>query len=311
MNPALTLEPRTKAPIGLGELLTFLGIPSKRSGKDLSGSGEEAFKGLTGLIDELLSRTIDQRTRAAFVSTRNEVFGDYSWAVRALSRLVRIVVPEGVINRLVGESFSELESELREQGTIRFGTPAKDQALHCVWTLRRTSGLIAKIHNAGPPPAELEKQDADLAASFSFYASWTHFHLDCLMAAIRLDKQIHPEVLPEIIDGMRAAVNAYGLIRQGVDLRLPPPEEPSFLAPQWDAEDQELLDSSMHDLATQILEDDPAWDSQGTTSVETQESTARTESQELSAKPSPAFGTHVREGVEIIKDWIEHPKPKE
>jgi hypothetical protein len=308
MNPALALEPRTKAPIGLGELLAFLGLPSNRSVKDLPGTGAEAFKGLTGLIDELLSRTIDQRTKAAFESTRDKVFGDYFWAVKTLSRLARIVVPEGVISRLVEESFSELEADLRDQGTIRFGTPAKEQALHCVWTLRRTSGLISKIHYAGKPPSELEQQDAALASRFAFYASWTNFHLDCLVAAIRLDKPIHPDVLPEIIDGMRAAVNAYGLIRQGVDLRFPPVEEPSFSAPQWDAEDQELLDSSMHDLAKEILDDDPSWGTQDSRPAEVVPSAISLES---SVKPSRVFGTHVREGIEIVKDWIEHPKPKE
>jgi hypothetical protein len=314
MNPALTIEPQVIAPAELGELLAFVGLPSKRSAKDLSGAAEEAFKGITGIIDELLLRAISKRTHADFVATREAIFDDYAKTIRALSQLVRIAIPDRVIDRLVGESFSELESDLREQGTMRFGTTAKDQAIFTVWTLRRTSGLLARIHNAGPAPKELKEKDARLAAHFSFCAACAHFHLDCLITAIRLDKPIHPEILPDIIDGMRAAVNAYGLVRQGVDLRLPPSKEPEFSRLQWDSEDQELLDSSMRDLDTQIVDIDPAWGAQQP-EIEVSQGEAphiaHSEGEVFSTKSSNAFGTHLREGVEIIKDWIEHPNPRE
>ena len=46
------------------------------------------------------------------------------------------------------------------------------------------------------------------------------------------------------MDGLRSAVNAYGLARQGVDLRKSE-AEPEIPAYKWDEEDQELLNSSM------------------------------------------------------------------
>jgi len=248
MDPVLALEQRIIAPTGLGQLLTFVGLPSKRSARELSSSSEELFNGITAVLDQLLLRTIEKRTIASFVATRNEVFEKYFQVVGALSMLAQAIAPPAVIDVLVAQSFSELEADLRDQGTLKFGAAAKDQAIFTVWTLRKTSRLISKIAAGGPSPKETEEADKKLAPEFSFCAAWTQFHLDCMMAAIRLDKPIHPDVLPEIIDGLRAAVNAYGLIRQGIDLRVPRSEEPTVTAREWDQEDQELLDSSMHDM---------------------------------------------------------------
>jgi hypothetical protein len=248
MNLTAALERSKGLSVGLGELLTFVGLPSKRSAKELSGSSEELFKGITAVLDRLLLRAISKRTAAEFVGARNEIFGKYLTIVEALAKLARVIIPTSVIDVLVAQSFSELEAELREQGLLRFGATAKDQAVFTVWTLRKTSELISKIAAGGHPPKGCEETDANLAAEFSFCAAWAQFHLDCMMVAIRLDKPIYPEVLPEIIDGLRAAVNAHGLIRRGVDLRIRPSAEPDFPTREWDQEDQELLDSSMHDM---------------------------------------------------------------
>ena len=56
------------------------------------------------------------------------------------------------------------------------------------------------------------------------------------------------------LDGLRAAVNAYGFLRQGLDLRFPPAPEPSETV-AWTEEDEELLASSMDDMASMEIED--------------------------------------------------------
>ena len=136
---------------------------------------------------------------------------------------------------------------------MRFGGPAKDQAMFTIWTLRRTSRLISKVASADISK-DLKDQDEKLATAFSFYATWTQFHLDCMLGSMRFNKPIQLDVLPEIIDGLRGAVNAYGYARQGLNLRAPEPE-PLIEAIEWDEEDQELLDSSMRDMALQSLDD--------------------------------------------------------
>jgi hypothetical protein len=254
MDPTTALALQLTGPVGLGGLFGFVGIPSRRSArKDLSIKAEEVFRGVTALIDGFLLRAIEARTKDEFVTARDQVFAEYAQLVMSLMRLVSIVVPRQTIEILSVESFSELEAEFREHGLTSFGTAAKDQAIFTVWTLRRTSNLLSKIAGFGQLAKELEERDAALAADFSAYAAWTGFHLDCLTAAIRFKKTIQPEVLIQIEDGLRAAVNAYGVARQGVVLRSSPQTEPAIAHAAWDEEDQELLDSSMCGMEVETL----------------------------------------------------------
>lgn len=251
----MALQQQTIGVVGLDDLLALVGLPSKRkSAGELSGAAEEILRGISSFVDGLLLRALASQTKYEFVEARRELFGRYAGAVVSLAKLVRIVVPDPVIERVLGDSFCELEAEFRDQGVIRFGASAKDQAMFTVWTLRRTSGLIAKIANSGPAPESLKHQDEKLASSYTSSALWTQFHLDCLLAAIRFDKPVQLDVLPEVIDGLRAAVNSYGYARQGLNLRSPE-KEPLIASYEWDEEDQELLDSSMRDMEVQALDD--------------------------------------------------------
>ena len=45
------------------------------------------------------------------------------------------------------------------------------------------------------------------------------FHLDCLLASMKHQRPIYPEILAVISDGLRSGVDAYAWIRQCVDLR--------------------------------------------------------------------------------------------
>jgi hypothetical protein len=255
MNEAIALAPQNVGSVGLDDLLALIGLPSKRrSAAELSVAAVEILKGITSHVDGLLLRAIAGQTKGEFIAVRTEVFLDYAAAVTSLARLVRIIVPEPVIERVLGDSFSELDHEFREHGLMRFGGPAKDQAMFTIWTLRRTSRLISKVAGSGVVPESLKEKDEKLASDFSFYATWTQFHLDCMLAAMRFNKPIQLDVLPAIIDGLRAAVNAYGYARQGLNLRVPE-AEPLIEAVQWDDEDQELLDSSMRDMALETLDD--------------------------------------------------------
>ncbi len=312
MNEALSLAPQNVGSVGLDGLLALVGFPSKRKvgAGELAPSVEGALKDIFTLLDEMLLRCIGAQTKEEFVNTRQEVFRGYARGVTSLASLVHLVVPPKVVERVSDESFCELESEFREQGLTRFGEQVRDQAMFTVWTLRRTSRLIGKISVAGDSPAEKRSTDEAFASNFIFYTTWTQFHLDCLLAAIRFDKSVQMAVLPEIIDGLRAAVNAYGFARQGLDLRSPG-IEPNITPQVWDEEDQELLNSSMREMEREFVgEWQPVEDV-----VTSQVCAAEPESHKpveivktTPHKESPIFGTHIREGIEIVKDWIESRK---
>jgi hypothetical protein len=76
-----------------------------------------------------------------------------------------------------------------------------------------------------------------------------------MLASMRFKKPIHPAVLDELCDGLRAVVNAYGLVRQGINLRWPSGDDCALTPYEWDEEDQGLLDSSMADLGEMETEE--------------------------------------------------------
>lgn len=80
--------------------------------------------------------------------------------------------------------------------------------------------------------------------------AWTKFHLDCLITSMRTSKAIYPDALPEITEGLRAAVNAYSILRQGIELRSPS-QEPIVEAVDPDSEEMELLWESTFDASTE------------------------------------------------------------
>jgi hypothetical protein len=317
MNPSSTLlQPKN----GLDDLLALIGLPSKRrSAGELPNGVEEILRGTLSFIDGLLLQAVTAQTEAEFVSVRAEVFPQYLNIIRLLARLVRNLAPDAVIERALGESFCELEAEFRDHGISRFGVPTKEQAMFTIWTLRRTSRLISKIASSGKVPEHLKEQDREIASNYSYHALFAQFHLDCLLFAIRNNKPIQLDVLPVMTDGLRAAVDAYGYARQGLNMR-DPKEEPLIAAYEWDEEDQELLDSSMREMESVAVEG-ADWEpilvhtSADEHSVQAEVAVAdgppafreRT-LDTISQKDSSSFGTHIREGIEIVKDWIESRK---
>jgi hypothetical protein len=54
---------------------------------------------------------------------------------------------------------------------------------------------------------------------------------------------------------LRAEVNAYAITKQILDLYLPPADEEKLEPYVWSEEDDELLASSMEDMASETLEE--------------------------------------------------------
>jgi hypothetical protein len=309
MNEAAVLARKNiGSSLGLEDLMALVGLPSQRRSADRLDTQAALLKSIASFIDEMLLRAISSETKADFIKTRDESFGQYARALTSLARLIRAVVPNATIERVLNESFCELEAEFKEHGIERFGVTARDQALFTVWSLRRTGSVIAKVASLGAAPVEFKEKDQELATCFSFSVTWTQFNLDCLLAAIRHDRVPQLEVLPAIIDGMRGAVNAYGYAREGLELR-EPPQEPLMEPYQWDEEDQVLLDSSMREMEIQPSEMD--WNDAETTGITVVDSTVSGLPIQPVKQKVAAFGTHLREGADIIKDWLQNPKPRE
>jgi hypothetical protein len=61
-------------------------------------------------------------------------------------------------------------------------------------------------------------------------------------------RAIYPEVLEELVDGLRAMVNAYTWARRGLEIRIPS-EELLLPIPQMDEEDSALVELSFSEAS--------------------------------------------------------------
>ena len=252
MNEAPTI-PKGFGVASIGEQFAFLRLPSTRGAKEISPSIQQIFENIAEVHDQMIAGVIEKRTVSEFRAARDAVFSNYAHIMRAISDLARVVIPPRVLERQADESFCELESDFREHGDS-LGSAVRDQVIFTIWTFRKIKSLVQQIASKDAPDgAQEQERDRELSSSFAFYALWTRFHLDCLTLSMHCHKPIYPEARDEIADGLRAAVNAYASVKQGLELRNPV-MEPVLARPEWDDEDQELLDSSIADLGSEFLQ---------------------------------------------------------
>lgn len=229
------------------ELLELSGLPSEReqAPKQLSNSANEIVRAVVSVIDDMITVAMGCRTAEDFAAARTKVFPRYFSAMAALGALIRITVSKHAIARLLNESLCELEADFRESGAAIFGAELRDRGLFTVWTLRRINELAEKMQKISAKDGV--SSDEETARKFASYALWSRFHIDCLVKAMRTGTPIFPEVVESIVDGLRAAVDAYGWIRQAVNDHTGV-VEPDLPAVPWEAEDEVLLSDSMRDL---------------------------------------------------------------
>jgi hypothetical protein len=225
--------------------LSFLASRSKSSTRALAPSVSDVFSVCITEVNTILHAQICTRTRAEFCRAFEESFPKYVQLTKAMSSFATAVVPRATIERLTRESISEMESDFRDMGLAAFGEPVRNQALFTVWTLRKINELLNQIHAAQPTlTADQKKQDREHIVGFMVNIFRAHFCVDCLNKAISENVAIYPEVVEELIEGLRSMVNAYGHARQGLELRSPSADAPIEFQP-LDDEDRALLEGAI------------------------------------------------------------------
>lgn len=237
--------PRGISRFTLNGLLSLIALPAEKPRVPAAYS-PQVVVAICSVLEDMIASLLAKRTGDEFSSAALDVFPRYIRALRALGDIVAVVVPKEDMERMVTQSFSELEADFREDGLAAFGADLRDRGIYTMWVLRKISDLGVEIQALGPANGH-EDVDGDLAVSYATHALWTRLHLDCLAHSMRHKVAIYPEVAESIVNGLRAAVDAYAWIRQGVDLRKAKlePDSPEFT---WDEEDEALLSDSMRDL---------------------------------------------------------------
>lgn len=241
MNSALVMDEglicSTERPEGL---LSFLVARAKSAERSLTPSASEVLKGCAFAVDQILRTAIETRTKTEFDKFFNDSFPKYAGLTMAISHFATAAIQKPVIEQLVRESICELEADFRDKGLAAFGATVRDQAMFTVWTLRKINDLTTQI-TAAPVAKARKADDEEYCANFNINAIRAQFSLDCLNMALENERAIYPEVQEEVVDGLRAMVNAYAWARRGLDLRIPAQEQTFDASPLQD-EDRALMD---------------------------------------------------------------------
>ena len=242
--------PKDLGAINVSDMLAMPSCPSKQSAKRISADADELIRSIASVANELVVRVIEKRSAEEFIAARDDIFHKYFDAVRSFADLARIVVPKDVLETMTEVSLSQMEAEFKARGSGAFGTDVRDQAIFTLATMRKTSELCQKI-NAAKLPREHAESDVEPRNGYAFHSVVARFHLECLLKAIYLRKQIYPDVLNVIVEGLRSAVNAYAWAVRGFDLRFP---KQTVLVPPaiWDDEDQALLNEANAEMVAEV-----------------------------------------------------------
>ncbi len=250
MNNALTMEEAEmifshERPEGA---LSFLASRSKSSSRTLTPAAVEVFRGCSDAANQLLRTAIETRSGAEFRRVFETSFPKYVALTFAMSHYASAVVPKPVIERLTRESICEMEADFRDKGLNAFGAAVRDQAIFTVWTLRKISELVTQIVAIKLDDSK-KKEDDEYRSNFNINTFRAQFSLDCLNVALRDGDAIYPEVLEQLIDGLRAMVNAYAWARRGLEARVPT-GQPAVVLSALDDEDRDLMEASFDEAAT-------------------------------------------------------------
>lgn len=227
--------------------------PTQSLEADITSKQVRLINDLVSVVDRQLLNVVGSRSEAEFYKAREVAFPKYIRALRALHDTVKNLIDDFQIEAMRAETLPTITADLQKQ-EVRFGPTMTEQALFTLWTTEKMRSLAHKI-DALLIPEGKRKADKKLFHEYYTNCLWSQFHLDALLAAVKLDRPIAEEIREPILNGLRAAVDAYTIMQEALSLRQPRTAEtiPSDLP--WDEEDERLLAASMRDMKHVDYED--------------------------------------------------------
>ncbi len=195
-------------------------------------------------MDDVAIPLIRCRNRREFESVLTERFPSYVKLSMAIANVVRSVVKDSDYARLVQEGLDDIEKKFCAEENAYLGADEKREIMFSLATLKKAFRLIPELLSR-PIPAESAEQDNQLAGAFGIQTILFQLHMQCLIVAINRKESLNPEVLEEIIEGLRGSVLAYASIRQALELRgFSASRYSEKLGPiAWDEEDEAFANS--------------------------------------------------------------------
>ncbi len=217
----------------------------------LTNSDVRLITQLAFQIHRQILRVLEARSLNEFKRRRDDAWPSYARALRALSDTMRNFIPRDQFIALSDKALEFFTEDFERERGRRFTDELINQIQFTLWTLRRLTALGPAIDGAGKPTEENRGIDAELNKDYRLLSVWSQFHVDITLGAMNLHKMVNTEIQHEICEGLRSAVNAYAVGEEALALRTPAEgqaPESAVVNSAWDAEDDELLASSMRDL---------------------------------------------------------------
>jgi hypothetical protein len=220
--------------------------------------GQSATGRLQASFAEIVNRLLREQEEIAiqaakainaedFKARRAKLYLEYLNLTKAVSNVVLTKVDQTSLTDIMDlasmleTSFSSLEEEIETHGALYFAESDQAEIMFSAVTLKNAYMTIPRFLGVKLDQSLLS-QDKELGENFGLTAIWAQFHLEGLMAAMRKNLTVVPDVLSELLEGLRQSVMAYSYVRQALDLRnlLDDRYSDDLGAVEWDADDEAL-----------------------------------------------------------------------
>jgi len=194
-------------------------------------------------LDDIALQAASALNAREFEALRKGLFPAYVKLSVALGNVVLAKLDVAELPGIIRASFDALEGELAAKAPSYFGDDTCREIMFSVSTLKSASRWLPKLV-AVKVSEDRTAQDMELAQSFTTASVWSHFHLEAIRASLRKSQSIAPDVLQELLEGLRFSVMAYAYARQALDLRdAITARYDEELTVSWDEEDETLANA--------------------------------------------------------------------
>jgi hypothetical protein len=226
-----------------GSMFIPVGLVEQPARDRLQVSYAEIAQRISAELDDLANQILTAPTVEDFAASRDTLFPSYVKLSQALGNIILAKLDKAELPGLVDASLAVLKAEVASKAALYFGDDAVLEILFAISTLKSAYRWIPHLMS-GKVANESRLEDIELARNFTGAAMWSNFHLTALVRALRNNQTIIPEILHELLDGLRSSVMVYAFVRAALDLRnIPYARYSEGLETSWDAEDEALANA--------------------------------------------------------------------
>lgn len=223
---------------------TFLGMinPTGESVNDqLQASTADIIDRIDRQLHDTVYRVLLSPSAEKFDATRRAQFPKFMRLYRASVDIICANIDLDDLSFWVEASFKRLEHQLGAILSSYFDDKTCQDILFSVSTLKNANRLVPRLISEMPLP-EHREEDSETARKYNVAMMWSEFHLRALKILIRKEQAVIPEILSQLLKGLRASVDAYALARSALEFR------------------QSFVEQYSHSVSSEpITEEDNAW----------------------------------------------------